>query len=369
MINRDQIIREFDSFPNLKTYLTCVSSKDFQKKIIDKDIKDILEKPIIFKWIKKSTTKEYLLVIDKKVGKLLRLKQKGKIKNWLWGDDQQFNSMTAERYIADYLEAKLKLTNIYRYEDNLQTKGVDGFISKNSEMIGVEVTTLNGFLAEWMLIDRLTWLLEVNNIQLLNKGCLKIYYSGKKLMEFRKYIVQETQEYIKKAFSSINDHQEKEKWYPKHLNIRFKVDKNGSPGYIVWEQIDNKFPSLTGKFLEDITTGVIETIEEKERQLKNQSANIVFIGINHAGCLSWLNPGIFEELGNRKPAISYNQQINMLEDFYASSLPENILGVVFFVYSLPQEVPFYPLFLLRNSKTNHNQYEELYELLFKTTKE
>lgn len=162
MINRSQITQEFCAFPNLKTYLTYVSNKDFQKKIIDKDI---LERPIIFKWIKKSTTKEYLLVIDKKVSKLLRLKQKGKIKNWLLGDDQQFNSMTAERYIADYLEAKLKLTNIYRYEDNLQTKGVDGFISKNSEMIGVEVTTLNGFLAEWMLIDRLTWLLDANNIQ------------------------------------------------------------------------------------------------------------------------------------------------------------------------------------------------------------
>lgn len=363
MINRGQITQEFCAFPNLKTYLTYVSNKDFQNKIIDKDI---LERPIIFKWIKKSTTKEYLLVIDKKVGKLLRLKQKGKIKNWLLGDDQQFNSMTAERYIADYLEAKLKLTNIYRYEDNLQTKGVDGFISINSEMIGVEITTLNGFLAEWMLIDRLTWLLDDNNIQVLNKGCLKIYYSGKKLMEFRKSnnLVQGMQEYIKKAFSSINDHQEKEKWYPKHLNIRFKVDKNGSPGYIVWEQIDNKFLCLTNKFLEDLTTGVIVKIKEKERQLKNQSANIVFIGINHAGCLSWLNPGIFGELGNRKSAISYIQQINMLEDFYASSLPENILGVVFFVYSLPQEVPFYPLFLLRNIKTNHNQYEELYELLF-----
>ena len=78
MINRDQIIREFNSFPNLKTYLTCVSNKDFQKKIIDKDI---LERPIIFKWVKKSTMKESLLAIDKKVGKLLRLNQKGKIKN------------------------------------------------------------------------------------------------------------------------------------------------------------------------------------------------------------------------------------------------------------------------------------------------
>lgn len=81
MINRGQITQEFCAFPNLKTYLTYVSNKDFQNKIIDKDI---LERPIIFKWIKKSTTKEYLLVIDRKWVNYYVSNKKEKLKIGFW---------------------------------------------------------------------------------------------------------------------------------------------------------------------------------------------------------------------------------------------------------------------------------------------
>lgn len=363
MICCEQIIKEFSGFSNLKDYLANISKREFQTKVINKDT---LGQPIIFRWIKKRSMQKSLSVIDRKAGKLLRLNQKGKLKNWLLGDDQQFNSMTAERYIADYLEKKLDKDNLYKFVDNPQTQGVDGFITEKSKSIGIEITTLNGLLTVWMFTERLTQLLELGNLDLLRKGTLEVFYSGKKLMTFRisNDLVQEMQKYIKKVFENIKTNQRKEKWYSKHLSTGFEIDKNGSQGYIVWEQNDKNDSKLTKQFLNDLTEGVIRKIASKSNQLSRQSANIVFVGVNHTSGLNWLNPGIFEELGNCSNAVSYVDQIRMLENFYACNLPGNILGVIFFVYSLHKEKPFYPLFMLRNGQLEHKQYEKLYALLF-----
>ena len=125
-------------FRNIEDFLNRKSTR----------IQKLKHKPIIMKWLESPSVsvKESLRVIEKKVKYLLENYQGGgesKLIQWFLSGDINFVSITAERYIIDYLISKN--SNI---EDNLRKTGIDAKLKIDNENIGIEVTTLNGFIAE-----------------------------------------------------------------------------------------------------------------------------------------------------------------------------------------------------------------------------
>ena len=123
-------------FRNIEDFLNRKSTR----------IQKLKHKPIIMKWLESPSMKESLRVIENKVKYLLENYQGGgesKLIQWFLSGDINFVSITAERYIIDYLISKN--SNI---EDNLRKTGIDAKLKIDNENIGIEVTTLNGFIAE-----------------------------------------------------------------------------------------------------------------------------------------------------------------------------------------------------------------------------
>jgi hypothetical protein len=60
--------------------------------------------PIILKWSDSADMMESLKIIDKKIGNLLSQNARRKLKQWLCSDDRDFNTITSERYVMDYLK-------------------------------------------------------------------------------------------------------------------------------------------------------------------------------------------------------------------------------------------------------------------------
>ena len=99
-----------------------------------------------------------LTIIDKFVANLLGPRHPGgtkKLEHWLLTSDKDFNAITAERYIINYLQQRNR-----GIVDNLLTDGVDAYLDCCGSTIGIEITTLNGFIADWILLERLTLLLD-----------------------------------------------------------------------------------------------------------------------------------------------------------------------------------------------------------------
>lgn len=293
------------------------------------------KKPIILKWIKKESMGDCLKVIDKKVSYLLKKNAIKKLEQWFLSDDQNFNSITAERYIIDYLKSKNK--NI---EDNIKKEGVDAFMNLNKK-INIEVTTLNSFLAEWILIERLPLFLDEKNKKFLSNG-IELFYSLARLVkEMKKNNIYSYIENIGNfLLSKDNDKLKK-------LEIRVKYNR-ALAGCISWSYLDEN----NNNFLKCLSDGLIRKINKKSGQLGKHKA-LIFVGVNHVAASNWWNPGIFQEIG--KKGISYKEQIRGLQDYLSSYLSENILGVCYFLYSLNQEKPFYPLRIFwRNGKERVN---------------
>ncbi len=278
-----------------------------------------------------------LKIIDKKIGYLLKKKAIGKLKQWFLSDDQNFNSITAERYIIDYL--KLKNKNL---EDNLKRKGPDAFLKINREKIILEVTTLNSFLAEWILVERLPMYLEEKNRVFLKNNGIRLFYSPKRLSdEMRKDGIYLYIQNIGNALSHKNFVKLKE------LEIKVEYDE-ALVGCISWKYLDENGIN----FLKYLTDGLVEKINKKNNQLRSNKA-LIFVGVNHVAASSWWNPDLFKEIG--EGGVSYRDQIQGIQDYLSSKLSKNILGVCYFSYSLDKEEPFYPLKMFwRNKKEKVN---------------
>src|SRR5713101_4484402 len=96
--------------------------------------------------MRSSGMQEALTIIEKSVEYLLNHKAMKKLNQWFLADDSNFNDITAERYVINYLMKQN--TNI---SDNLYKSGTDAYLKHASSCVGVEVTTLNGFFGEWIL--------------------------------------------------------------------------------------------------------------------------------------------------------------------------------------------------------------------------
>jgi hypothetical protein len=283
--------------------------------------------PIIIKWAKSANMHQPVKIIDKKIGILLSQNARKKLKQWFLSDDRDFNTITSERYIIDYLKGVNRNINDNIFDS--QKIGTDAELIYNTRKIGIEITSLNGFVADWIFVERLPIYLKENKFCL--NGALEISYNYERIKrEMDKHRIYE---YIEEVGECLIKRDLKRM---KQLGID-SANKNRGTGCIAWScnNADN-FPVM--KYL---TEGLIQKLKEKRKQLSKHNENLIFVGVNHAGPTNWINPGIFEEMGGR--IISYSPQINAIQTFLNNELPAGIIGVCYFHYSLNKENPFYPL--------------------------
>ncbi len=300
----------------LKTFLNknCKSGKSWAMQ------------PIIINWMNNPSMKKSLEVIYKKVNYLRYQKGgKRKLKEWFCSNDTNFTTITAERYIIDYLMSKNK--NI---RDNLRNKGPDAYFKIAQEEVGIEITTLNKFINEWIFKERLLELLILKNF--LGEETITITYNHETLKEIKGCTIDD---YIKRVADAI---EKKDGLSLSELDI--SIHKEDRPtGCIVWNHGNtDDFP-----WFEYLTSTLINKLYDKRKQLKRYKKNIVFAGVNYSMPINWVNPLIFEEIGCG--GVSYIPHIQGIKDFWLKKLSEfpEIIGICYFYYALDKEEPYYPL--------------------------
>ncbi len=283
--------------------------------------------PIILKWVESRNMNQSMQIIDRKIGILLSQNARKKLKQWLLSDDRDFNTITSERYIIDYLKGINKNINDNIFDS--QNVGTDAELIYNNRRIGIEITTLNGFVADWIFIERLPIYLQEHNF--CPGWSLEISYDYGRLK--REMDRHQIYEYIEKVGECLIKGDLKQM---KQLEVD-AVNTKRRTGCIAWSysKADN-FPIMNY-----LTEGLIQKLKEKNKQLSKHKENLVFVGVNHAGPTNRANPGIFKEMGGK--GISYSPQINAIREFLKNELPVEIIGVCYFHYSLDRENPFYPL--------------------------
>lgn len=254
-----------------------------------------------------------------------------KIEQWLLTDDKNFNAITAERYIISYLRKQNP-----KIVDNIQTEGIDAYLTEGNSSIGIEITTLNGFLADWILVERLTQILDEQDF--LNDKRLDITYSHKKI--WRAFQGGTIYNYVKRAGEAIVSG-DSEGLSRLNLSIEIQYD---FPGYISFTlyKLDNddSFP-----WFQYITDDLKSKLQEKSKvkQLKEFPSNLVFVGVNNLSPGNWAYPRIFEDMVSGEK--HYNSEIRGIKDFWQLHMTSltNVIGICYFFYSLDKEEPFYPL--------------------------
>jgi len=286
--------------------------------------------PLIIHWLSYPCMEDSLTILDRKVGYLLDNLSRGgegKLKQWLFSDDVNFCTLTAERYILDYLRSKNK--NI---EDNLCPTGIDGSLSLANKTLGIEITTLNGFVADWIFTERLAQ--KISSIGFLNDKTIRVKYSFSRLLkEFRENTLYE---YIHHVGSCIAD---SNACLLQDANVYIEIERRWS-GSISWEIADEDESPWISCLTEDLYDKIVTS---KKRQLTKFDKNIIFVGVNNISSPNWAIPAIFSEIG--QGGFSYPQQISYINSFWQKAMQyqKNIIGICYFCYSLDREDPFYPL--------------------------
>jgi hypothetical protein len=199
--------------------------------------------------------------------------------------------------------------------------------------IGVEITTLNGFIGDWIFTERLTEFLDEQNYLTKDIG-LEVSYSHARiqLAAQGKLIYQ----YIGKVGEAILSNDERALF-----EMSVSVNHHSRGPFISFDIDDtDSFP-----WFKYITQDLQAKLQERSKvqQLSQHSRNIVFVGLNHSSPTNWAFPRIFEDLANGE--IHYHSEIQEIRRYWASSMLDltNVVGVCYFFYSLPSEEPFYPL--------------------------
>ncbi len=306
------------------------SIEEFLKRKSSK-IRRLKHRPIIMKWIEYPSMKQSLQIMDRKVGYLLEHHQDGgesKLIQWFLSGDINFVTLTAERYIIDYL-----ISQNSNIEDNLGRTGIDAKLKVRDENIGIEVTTLNGFIAEWILEERLFESISTKNV--LDDKTLRLTYDHKRIIE--ETVKNKMHQYIVELSTAIET---EDVVSLKNLDASMEFEYRWA-GKISWNHSNaDSFPWL--KYLTDELLSKL-TASNKSRQLKEYSRNIIFIGVNHIAPSIDAIPSIFKEIGIG--GTSYSAQIEGIEKFWTNVMQDhkNIAGICFYNYSIDKIGPFYPL--------------------------
>lgn len=292
-------------------------------------IESLTMQPIIISWLKSPSMQRSLEVIDKKVNYLLQNSHcggKSKLSEWFLSGDENFVNITAERYIIGYLMSN---NNIIR--DNMKGKGPDASLVIGQDEVGIEITTLNGFVVDLIFTERLSEQLLLKGI-ILNKT-IRIDYDHGRLINHKHMIY----EYIKHVATAIDKY---DCTSLNDLEISIEYEYRW-PGSISWNHDSaENFP-----WFNYLTTGLISKLckSSKSKQLKQFQKNLVFVGVNQIAPTNWAIPMIFEEIG--RGGVSYTQAIDGIQKFWSRELQDlpHITGICYFCYSLPKEEPYYPL--------------------------
>jgi len=295
-------------------------------------VKQLQLEPILLKWLKSPGMGKTLAIIDRHVEQL-RTQPGGqaKLEQWLLSDDRDFNAITAERYIISYLRQK-NLCVV----DNLCTAGIDARLALEDGDIGIEITTLNGFIADWILIERLSQYFDEHSLR-HHKG-YEIIYSHRKIQietqgnTIYKYI-QTIGDAVVKGDTDTLD----------RLEISI-TDSEPFPGVLSFrhDQATN-FP-----WYQYVTTDLAQKLKQrgKQKQFAEYRRNIVFVGVNHTSPPNGVFPYVFEALSGHNQW--YKIEADAIREFWSTELSNlsNVLGICFFLYAIDSDEPFYPLTIL-----------------------
>lgn len=306
-------------YGNIRTYL------DVKKNKIEDNWK---KRPIVMDWLEHNSMESALSIIDSKVKNLCGLAD-GKLREWFLSGDKSFCNITAERYVIDYLRSINQ--NII---NNLKGGGPDAILKCKGEDSGIEVTTVNGFIADWIFTEaRLLSYLKEKNYRL--DSSYQITYDYERLnTEIRKKDYSAIYDYIEKVGENIIRGDSKAL---QQMQVTWQKTASNS-GLIIWEHnAAQKFPIM--KYL---TQGLVSHLKtSKTKQLSRFPQNIVFVGANFCGPNNYLNPRIFDEIG--RGGISYQKEIGYIQDYLSKNLPASIVGLCYYIYDIAKELPFYPL--------------------------
>ena len=283
--------------------------------------------PIILKWLKSPRMQKPLAIIDKHVEYLTNHGGTKKIDQWLLTNDKNFNAITAERYIIRYLRQQNR--NVV---DNLRKDGIDACLNGKSP-VGIEITTLNGFVASWILVERLTELLDSSGF-LSDKG-LDIVCSHKRIWDATRGDT--IYEFVKQASKAIVSN-DSEILSSLNLSIELQYDFPGSISFNFDSSDD--FPWF--QYITDDLSSKLRK-RSKAKQLRKYSRNLVFVGVNHLAPGNWAFPSIFDDLGSGEKR--FKSEIQEIREYWLSHMASltNVIGICYFFYSLEKESPFYPL--------------------------
>jgi len=272
--------------------------------------------PILLRWNESGRMTDALKVIEKKIDYLISQGSNSKIKEWLSGD-LALTQITAERYVLDSL--RYKNTSLV---ENLTGGGVDAYLIQGESKIGVEVTTVNQSIAEWIFNERILMFLDFNKYSATDG--IKISYDLNKIkgLEYTLDLIEEIgSTIIQDNFGVVGN-----------VNIE-KIADSGS--YINW---NNESPD--NNFFETVKSSLCRILTSKSEQLGKNQQNLLFIGVNQLP-IGPINPSIFRDLTGNSNV--HPEWVLELEKIVIELLPENVLGVCFFVYTLPSEDMMYPL--------------------------
>jgi len=293
-----------------------------------KEIRQLKPSPIILRWLKSPRMKRPLAIIDKHVEYLLNNHGGAqKLKQWFLAGDENLNAVTAERYIIHYLQSKN--TSI---TDNLSQQGIDACLEYDDGPIGIEITTLNSFIAEWILIERLTQILDESGY--LSNKSLDVTYSHERIDTSTKggriynYIENASRAIMTNNLSALSE-------------LELIVEINDRPSGDIFFHLKE---SDSLPWYQCITTDLWSklTSDDKPGQLEKFPRNIVFVGLNHVPS-DGIFPHLFENFSESN--LRFSSEIQQIKAFWASNTPElkNVIGICYFFYSLENESPFYPL--------------------------
>lgn len=309
------------------------------EKYIEKNKKKNLEwdkKPIIFYWIENPSMNNSINAIEKKCKYLIEQKDEikggtNKLEEWLFGSDLQFYTITAERFIIDYLKER----NGENLLDNLQKSNksnVDAALRVNNETIGIEITTINSFIADWIFKERLSIYLQERYKDI---DTLEIEYSPETIKHHQIDFLSNNYEFIKEVGLKII---KKDIKGLKELGISVTYSNRPS-SCVVWRHTEsNTNKEMMTVLTEDILKKKIEGNKKKKKQLSIHNKNLLFVGINQLQDEYPLLPNIFD-----KAKLSLENYRKHLRDYYSNHLPDYLSGICFFFYYLEQKKPFYPL--------------------------
>jgi hypothetical protein len=262
----------------------------------------------------------------------------GKAEQWLLADDRNFNAITAERYIINYLQKKNK--NVV---DCLRPNGIDAYLNTGDSPVGIEITTLNSFLGEWIFIERLRQVLIEGNCPRENSIEIKYSYlrintvtNGGTIYDYIRQVGRAILSCDMQALSELE------------VSVERIDDIQG--GGIVWELLDGEnipwFDYLTNELYAKLKGNA------KVRQLKEHPRNLVFVGINYSSPSNGIFPSIFGDLRNSSALLP--PELQEIEEYWYSYMFDltNVIGICYFAYTLDSEIPFYPLKIFWRSKVD-----------------